>query len=131
MAGKDIDMLKDKDSVAIVAVTDMARARAFYADALGLDLVETDDNVSQFRTGNTRLVLYISEFAGTNKANAVAWGVGDEIDSIVVDLAAKGVKFEHYPALGLDYRDGVHSAGAFKAVWFKDPDGNILHLNSM
>lgn len=124
-------MFKDKDAAAIVAVKDMARARAFYADALGLEQIGGDNNVATFRTGATTLVVYVSEFAGTNKANAVAWGVGAEIEPIVADLAAKGVKFEHYPAMGLDYRDGIHSAGDFKAVWFKDPDGNILHLNSM
>ena len=48
----------------------------------------------------------------------------------VADLAARGIKFEHYPDMGMDYRDGVHSAGNFKAVWLKDPDGNILHLIS-
>jgi hypothetical protein len=28
------------------------------------------------------------------------------------------------------YDNGVHDANGFKMVWFKDPDGNILHLNS-
>ncbi|MHA6689716.1 VOC family protein [Devosia sp. A449] len=124
-------MLKDKDAAAIVAVKDMARARAFYAETLGLDLLSGDDNVATFRTGATTLVVYVSDFAGTNKANAVAWGVGDQIAPIAAALAAKGVKFEHYPAMGLDYANGIHSSGDFKAVWFKDPDGNILHLNSM
>lgn len=122
-------MLKDRDSAAIVAVTDMARARDFYSRVLGLALAEGDDNVMQFSTGATKLVVYRSEFAGTNKANAVVWGVGDEIADIVADLAAKGVSFEHYP--GMDYKDGIHSSGEFKMVWFKDPDGNILHLNNM
>lgn len=122
-------MLKDKDSAAIVAVTDMARARDFYGKTLGLDLAEGDDNVMQFKTGATTLVVYKSEFAGTNQANAVVWGVGDEIEAIVATLREKGVGFEHYP--GMDYKDGIHSAGNFKMVWFKDPDGNILHINSM
>ncbi|SEP67753.1 Catechol 2,3-dioxygenase [Devosia sp. YR412] len=122
-------MLKDKDSAAIVAVTDMARARDFYGKTLGLSLVEGDDNVMQFKTGATTLVVYKSDFAGTNQANAVVWGVGDEIEAIVEALKAKGVSFEQYP--GMDYKDGIHSAGDFRMVWFKDPDGNILHLNSM
>lgn len=124
-------MLKDNDSAAIVAVSDLDRARQFYGETLGLDLVRGDDNVLEFETGGTSLVVYKSQFAGTNKANAVVWGVGEEIDAIAADLLAKGVAFEHYPDMGADYEGGVHTMGDFKMVWFKDPDGNILHLNSM
>lgn len=123
-------MLKDKASAAIVAVSDIARATAFYRDVLGLDI--TDDSMGEvvvFRTGDTSLVVYRSEFAGTNKANAAVWGVGDEIDSIVAHLAAKGVTFEHYKDMEL--QGDIHVAGPMKMVWFKDPDGNILHLNNM
>lgn len=122
-------MLKHQDSAAIVAVTDIARALDFYRNTLGLDLIKGDDNVMQFKTGATTLVVYKSEFAGTNQANAVVWGVGDEIEAIVSSLKGKGVSFEQYP--GMHYADGIHSAGDFKMVWFKDPDGNILHLNNM
>jgi len=122
-------MLKDKDSAAIVAVTDMARARDFYENTLGLAVVKGDGNVIQFQTGKTVLVVYKSDFAGTNQANAVVWGVGDEIDAITAALKAKGVTFEHYP--GMNLQGDIHVAGDFKMVWFKDPDGNILHMNSM
>lgn len=124
-------MLKDKDSSAIIAVRDVARARAFYVDRLGLQLLQDDDNMLVLKTGGTQLVVYVSDYAGTNQANAAVWGVGDEIDAIVAALAAKGVTFEHYPDMGMDYSGGIHSGGDFKAVWLKDPDGNILHLNNM
>ena len=124
-------MLKDIDSSAIVAVSDLSRARDFYQTKLGLELAQGDDNVLSFKTGRTMLNVYVSGFAGTNKANAVVWGVGDQLDAIVADLAAKGVRFEHYPDMGMDYANGVHSSNGFKAVWLKDPDGNILHLNNM
>ena len=123
-------MLKDKSSSAIVAVGDIARARKFYEEVLGLDLA--DDSMGEvlvFRTGDTSLVVYRSEHAGTNKANAVVWGVGDEIEAIVADLKSKGVVFEHYD--GMELKGDIHLAGAMKLVWLKDPDGNILHLNSM
>ncbi|WP_332700706.1 VOC family protein [Devosia sp.] len=124
-------MLKDIDSAAIVAVKDLSRAKDFYRNKLGLELTLGDDNVLSFKTGKTTLVVYVSDYAGTNKANAVVWGVGDQIDAIVADLAAKGINFEHYPDMGMDYANGTHSSGGFKAVWFKDPDGNILHFNNM
>lgn len=124
-------MLADKNSSAIVAVRDIAAARAFYVDTLGLEPEQDDDNMLVLKTGNTQLVVYVSDYAGTNKANAVVWGVGEDIDAIVSTLLGKGVKFEHYPDMGLDYSGGIHSSGDFKAAWLKDPDGNILHLNNM
>ena len=124
-------MLANKSSSAIVAVSDIARARAFYRDTLGLELTEDgEDGPLVFRTGTTDLIVYPSEFAGTNQANAVVWAVGDDIGSIVADLIAKGVTFEHYPMDDATFSDGIHRAGDFRMAWFKDPDGNILHLNS-
>lgn len=125
-------MLKDKSSSAIVAVSDIARAKRFYRDTLGLEVVDdTMEEVAVFRTGDTFLVVYVSGEAGTNRANAVVWGVGGEIESITADLKAKGVRFEHYQLEGARLEGDIHVSGGMKMVWFKDPDGNILHLNNM
>ena len=124
-------MLKDKNSSAIVAVSNIDAARGFYVDMLGLEPLEDEDSMLVLRTGQTQLVVYLSDYAGTNQANAVAWGVGDEMEAIVSALLGKGVAFEHYPDMGMDYSGGIHSGGDFKAAWFKDPDGNILHINNM
>lgn len=126
-------MLKDKSSSAIVAVHDIDRAKKFYRDVLGLEVDQEDmDGVVVFRTGGTSLVVYASEMAGSNRANAVVWDVGDEIDDITSDLRRKGVAFEHYEDMPGVVLDGdVHVAGDMRMVWFKDPDGNILHLNNM
>jgi catechol 2,3-dioxygenase-like lactoylglutathione lyase family enzyme len=124
-------MLKTHNSSAIVAVRDIARARQFYEQTLGLELAGAEgEEVLVFKTGGTHLVVYVSEFAGANPANAVVWGVGDEIESIAAELAGKGVAFERYEMDGATFADGVHRMGDFRMVWFKDPDGNILHLNS-
>ncbi|HYI39485.1 MAG TPA: VOC family protein [Allosphingosinicella sp.] len=125
-------MLKDHDSSAILAVANLDRAHTFYGDVLGLECAEQgkEEGVIVYTTGATRLVVYASEFAGTNKANAIVWGVGDDIDAIVEALEAKGATFEHYPDIGR-LEGNVHHAGGEKLVWIKDPDGNILHINSM
>jgi len=124
-------MLKDHDSSAILAVADLARAREFYSGTLGLELVEEGpEEVLVYRTGATRLVVYRSDEAGSNRANAVVWGVGEDLAAIVAALEAKGAAFEHYPELGR-LEGNVHLAGGAKLVWLKDPDGNILHINSM
>lgn len=124
-------MLNNHDSSAIVAVSDIARARAFYADTLGLEVVdESMEGVLAFRTGATRLVVYRSQEAGTNRANAVVWDVGEDLDAIVALLESKGAAFEHYPGIGT-LEGNVHVGGGMKLVWLKDPDGNILHINNM
>lgn len=125
-------MLKNVNSSAIVAVKDIDRARAFYATILDLPIDDTLDDVLTFRTGATSLMVYRSEEAGTNRANAVVWAVGEEIEAIVAELAAKGVVFEHYDDFdGMRVEGDLHVVGEMKLAWFKDPDGNVLHLNNM
>ena len=125
-------MLKDKTSSAIVGVSDMDRARAFYGETLGLELAgEAEEGVLSFRTGDSRLTVYPSKDVRPSTANAVAWGAGGDVEAIARDLRASGVALEEYPDMGMEIADGVHRAGGFRGIWFKDPDGNILHVNSM
>lgn len=124
-------MFKDKTASAIVAVRDLDRARAFYAETLGLESQGDMGDVLAFDTGGTKLVVYVSPSAGTNQANAVVWDAGADFDAIHAELKGKGLTFEEYPDMGMKVADGVHSSGDFKAAWFKDPDGNILHFNNM
>jgi catechol 2,3-dioxygenase-like lactoylglutathione lyase family enzyme len=124
-------MLADRNVAATVAVKDLDVAKRFYEGTLGLKPTGTQNaEVRVYRSGSSKLVVYKSQYAGTNKANAVTWGVGDDLDGIVKDLKAKGVVFEHYDLPGLTRRGDLHVAGEFKAAWFKDPDGNILHVNN-
>ena len=125
-------MLKDNDSSAIVAVSDIPRAKAFYGETLGLEMLSGNDEVLTFRTGATKLVVYRSPEAGTNRANAAVWSCREGLDEIMADLEAKGVSFEHYPQMaGVVLQGNVHHMGPMRLVWLKDPDGNILHLNNM
>ena len=122
-------MLGEKDAAATLAVKDLERARAFYEQTLGLALVQAPPGGILLRSGNTVVLVYASEYAGTNQATAASWAVGDDLDAIVDQLRSKGVSFEHYDDLPDTTREGdVHVSGDFKAVWFKDPDGNILNL---
>lgn len=49
-----------------------------------------------YESGHSRLMVYESQFAGTNRATTVTWRVGEEIDAIVERLGRKNVWFEHY-----------------------------------
>lgn len=122
-------MLKDQTSAAIVPCSDVAKAKRFYTGTLGLPLAEDHGDVFAVQTGASRLNVYKSDYAGTNKANAVVWDAGGDVEAIAADLRAKGVKLDEYPEGFDDVRDGVHVKGDFRAIWFQDPDGNILHIN--
>ena len=122
-------MLGNIDASANLAVTDLAVARTFYEGTLGLTKVGSEgDELIVYRSGKTTLNVYRSGEAGTNKATAVTWTVGDKMDDIVRALKAKGVVFEHYDMPGLTLKGDVHVGGDMKVAWFKDPDGNILNI---
>ena len=124
-------MLSDKEAIATVAVRDLKAAASFYEGKLGLKVhAREGDQVIGYRTGATRLNVYVSRFAGTNQATAVTWPVGDELESTVSELKAKGVVFEHYDMPGLERDGDIHHGGGLRVAWFKDPDGNIFNLAS-
>ena len=123
-------MLSNRDAVANLAVKNIQAARKFYEGTLGLKQVDAEGSeLIVFESGNTKLNVYESKEAGTNKATAVTWAV-DDVESEVNALKAKGVKFEHYDLPGLKRQGDVHIGGDMKVAWFKDPDGNILNIVS-
>jgi catechol 2,3-dioxygenase-like lactoylglutathione lyase family enzyme len=127
-----VDVLRDKNAMATVAVKDMKAARAFYEGTLGLERVhEEGDDAVAYRTGRASLLVYVSAFAGTNRATTVTWEMGDDLEAAVRALKDKGVRFEHYDDLPGTTRTGdIHVAGTLKNAWFKDPEGNVHALVS-
>ena len=123
-------MLANKDAIATVAVSDLPTARKFYEETLGLQRAAgTPPEPPVYQAGKFRLLVYPSKYAGTNQATSVTWDVGEDIESVVQELKAKGVTFEHYDGLPQTTRLGdVHVSGRQKAAWFKDPDDNIHAL---
>ena len=122
-------MLGNIDAAPNLAVKDLAVARRFYEGTLGLAQVDAEgDEVVVYGSGNTRINVYRSEFAGTNQATAVTWQVGADIERLVAALKAKGVRFEHYDMPDTQLVGDLHVMGDMKVAWFKDPDGNILNL---
>ena len=122
-------MLGDKEAVATLAVKDLAAARKFYEEKLGLKPVDTQGSEAvTYKSGNSTVIVYRSQYAGTNKATAANWLLGKDMEKIVQALAERGVPFEHYDLPGMTMKGHIHSSGDFKAAWFKDPDGNIIAL---
>jgi catechol 2,3-dioxygenase-like lactoylglutathione lyase family enzyme len=126
-AARRTQMLGKADATPMIAVKDLDRARTFYEDTLGLKQVDDFGEGFMLRSGATKVSVYRSEFAGTNKATALTFDV-DDVDSQVRELKDKGVSFEHYDLPGLERQGDVYVAQGMKTAWFKDPDGNILSL---
>jgi catechol 2,3-dioxygenase-like lactoylglutathione lyase family enzyme len=128
-------MLGTKPAAATLPVRDMQVASEFYENVLGLTPIQRmPEDVPGgilYRSGESVVLVYVSEYAGTNKATAATWAVGDDFDAVVQSLRDKGVTFERYDDLPDTTREGdVHLLGDLKAVWFKDPDGNILNVGN-
>jgi catechol 2,3-dioxygenase-like lactoylglutathione lyase family enzyme len=123
-------MLGDNDAMATIAVKNLLGARKFYEGKLGFKVVHTEgDQAVSYKSGKSQLLVYQSQYAGTNKATAATWMV-EGVESLVKDLKAKGIAFEHYDFPGMTRNGDLHIAGTRKNAWFKDPDGNILALVS-
>jgi catechol 2,3-dioxygenase-like lactoylglutathione lyase family enzyme len=123
-------MLGNESAVATIAVKDLARARKFYEATLGLTPVGAQgEEVIVFKSGNSKINVYRSQYAGTNQATALTWSVKD-VDATVRELKQKGVKFEHYNMPQMQREGDIHVAGTMKAAWFRDADGNILSIVS-
>jgi len=116
---------------ALVAVSDMRRAREFYEGKLGL--TAGGDDVDGGRTyacgGQTMLHVFPSGDAATASGATVAGWYVPDIEPVVDELTANGVAFERYEGsqFATDEK-GIATVGESKAAWFKDPDGNVLGL---
>lgn len=121
-------MLASKNAMATIAVKDTESAKKFYEGKLGLKPDPTQEpGVVSYRSGDSTVLVYKSQYAGTNKATAATWVV-DDVEGVVRDLKGKGVAFEHYDMPEMTRQGDVHVSGNTKAAWFKDPDGNILSV---
>jgi catechol 2,3-dioxygenase-like lactoylglutathione lyase family enzyme len=117
--------------MATLAVRNIEAARSFYEGKLGLTKVQSEEmGALLYKSGNSTVLVYQSQYAGTNKATAATWVVGEDLKGVVEALTAKGVRFEHDDMPGATREGDVHVTGNVKAAWCKDPDGNILALVS-
>jgi predicted enzyme related to lactoylglutathione lyase len=122
-------MLNTSRVEANIPAADLGRARAFYADKLGLTPMREMAGVNLvYQTeGGSTFNLYETTFAGQAGHTIAQWHV-DDIESEVHDLKAKGVVFEVYADLpGVRWDDEIASIeGLGRAAWFKDSEGNIM-----
>jgi catechol 2,3-dioxygenase-like lactoylglutathione lyase family enzyme len=113
--------------VAFVATSDLARARAFYEEGLGLVLEEVTPFALAFRSGGTLLRATLVEDRAPAPYTVLGWAV-DDVDRTVTELAGRGIPFNRYPAMDQDELGIWHSPHGARVAWFSDPDGNVLSV---
>lgn len=113
----------------MLPVKDMARARHFYEDLLGLEAVGMrPDGKFIYRCGGTAIALFPKPEGTQARHTALSFRVADIVAAIHT-LVSRGVAFADYDLPGLKTVDHVCVLGMEKAAWFEDPEGNILCLH--
>lgn len=128
-------MLEKSQITAIVPVSDVEAAVRFYGETLGLQLQERRDDLpenreAEFRAGDGALLVYESVGAGKSRHTVAGFRV-DDLDAVVSKLSERGVTFEEYDLPNLKTEKGIATIGNLRGAWCKDPDGNIIALESV
>jgi catechol 2,3-dioxygenase-like lactoylglutathione lyase family enzyme len=129
------DMLENARITAIVPVSDVDKAVEFYEGALGFQLDVRRDDLPSHREAELKgadgsLLLYESVGAGQSRHTVAGFRV-DDLDEVVRGLRERGVTFEEYDFPDLKTEGGIARVGDVRAAWCKDPDGNILAIESI
>ncbi|MGW6914907.1 VOC family protein [Kitasatospora sp. NPDC054939] len=125
-----MEMLSDAPLQAVIPVADLARAKAYYQDTLGLKIVEDNPNEVGFECGGTLFGMYETPYGGKADHTLASFKVSD-LDAEMSALRSKGVTFEDYDLPGLKTVDGVMEVEGMRGAWFKDSEGNILCVVQM
>lgn len=113
----------------MLPVKDLARARRFYEEALGLEpLGAKSDGKFIYQCGGTELALFPKPEGTRAEHTALSFRVA-QIGQAVAGLEQRGVRFADYDLPGLKTVEHVCVLGSEKAAWFEDPEGNILCLH--
>lgn len=120
-------MLATSDVIAFAATTDLARARVFYEDTLGLPVVDENSYACVFDAHGTMLrVTAVAEVARPGYT-VLGWRVAD-IGETVAGLESGGVVFARYDGMEQDPQGVWTTPNGDRIAWFADPDGNVLSL---
>jgi catechol 2,3-dioxygenase-like lactoylglutathione lyase family enzyme len=122
-------VLSDYPIGAMIPVTDLARAKAFYTEKLGFKVIEEQDEGVQFESGGVRFDIYPTRVGAGAGATIAGWIV-DNLDAEMEELRGRGVAFEDYDFPDLKTVNGVAEIEGFRGAWFKDSEGNVLAVTT-
>jgi catechol 2,3-dioxygenase-like lactoylglutathione lyase family enzyme len=132
----DVTVLARSDVAARLPAQDLERARAWYADKLGLEPAEERPGGLKYRCGSTIFALFATSGRPSGEHTQLGWRV-DDIEAAVAELRERGVVFEDVRVPGLTTVNGIADvAGNYpsdggvgeRAAWFRDSEGNMLGL---
>lgn len=115
---------------------DLDRARAYYAEKLGLEPVETRPGGLRYECGAGAFSIFQSSGQASGEHTQMAWQV-DDLDVVVSELRGRGVVFEEVNAPGMCTVDGIAEVdGNYpsdggrgeRAAWFRDSEGNLIGI---
>jgi catechol 2,3-dioxygenase-like lactoylglutathione lyase family enzyme len=125
-----LSVLGSAPIIAFVATTQPERARAFYADVLGLKLTGEDTFALTFEAGGTMLRVAVVEQLEPQGFTVLGWIVAD-IAATARELASRGVEFRRYAWMEQDAAGVWRSPSGAQVAWFADPDGNTLSITQL
>jgi predicted enzyme related to lactoylglutathione lyase len=121
-------MLQDSPVIPYIPTSDLARARKFYEQVVGLKPSQEINGGLVYKCGSgTEIFMYVSGGAGTSKASQAFWQVKD-IKAEMAELRSRGLVFEEYDVPGMKTDNGIATGGGAMAAWFKDSEGNIMAI---
>lgn len=122
-------MLANSKAFSGFSVDDAVKAAEFYSGTLGLEVsVESEeDGMRILHLAGGREVFYYAKPDHTPATFTILNFPVADIDAVVDELTARGVRFERYEGAGMDEK-GIHRGGGPLIAWFKDPAGNVLSV---
>ncbi len=121
-------MLGSESLGAFVATTDADAARTFYAETLGLRLVDDNGFALVFDANGTTLRVTRVDHATIAPYTVIGWEVAD-VAATVAALTERGVAFHRYDGMDQDDAGLWRAPGGALVAWFSDPDGNTLSVS--
>jgi catechol 2,3-dioxygenase-like lactoylglutathione lyase family enzyme len=128
-------MLKNGRVAARLPANNLERAKAFYAEKLGLEPVEEREGGLRYVCAAGEFALFESTGTASGDHTQMGWEVED-IEATVRDLRARGVVFEEYDSPGLETVEGIadvegnypSKGSGERGAWFRDSEGNVLGI---
>jgi predicted enzyme related to lactoylglutathione lyase len=127
-------MLKDSPILVVLPAVDIKRAKAFYTQKLGLNMMDmpVPDDSAAFECGNGTMLYIYQREEGTKAEHTAATWLVEDIDQVVKELTKKGVTFEQYNLPDLKTNElGIADNDGARSSWFKDSEGNILSVTEL
>ena len=126
-SGKHPKPLASQKLVAFVATLDLDRAKHFYCDTLGLELISEDNFAVAVDAAGTMLRITKVHALAPANYTVLGWQVAD-ITQTADLLQNAGVQLQRYPGMQQDERGIWNAPSGARVAWFKDPDGNTLSI---